>query len=88
MSPEEKAIQLVGEMYLVHSTSPSVVTLQFAKDCALVAVNTLIESRKDDPRFDDTLYQESSCYYTPLPMYLSYWKIVKKEIENVTFNEN
>lgn len=86
MKPEEKAIQLVGEMYLVHSTSPSEVTLQFAKDCALIAVNTLIESRKSDSKFDDTLRQEESCYYTPLPMYLSYWKIVKREIQNVAFN--
>lgn len=80
MTPKEKAKELIDKFAEANGNS------FFAKECALIAVNTLIESRKSDSKFDDTLRQEESCYYTPLPMYLSYWKIVKREIQNVAFN--
>jgi hypothetical protein len=38
ISPKEKADELVKEMYKVHSNSASLVTLYFAKQCALIAV--------------------------------------------------
>jgi hypothetical protein len=47
----------------------------------LIAVDEIIESRKDDGAFDDT--KLGSEYYTPHPMYLSYWNLVKKEINKL-----
>jgi hypothetical protein len=38
INPKEKADELVKEMYKVHSNSASLVTLYFAKQCALIAV--------------------------------------------------
>ena len=51
-----------------------------AVQCALIAVDEIIESRKDDNRFDDTLFQITTHYITPHPMYLTYWIKVKQEI--------
>jgi hypothetical protein len=54
----------------------------FAKECALIAVDEIISSREDDGAFDDTLSTMSE-YYTPHPMYLTYWEQVKQEIEKL-----
>jgi hypothetical protein len=43
ISPKQEAEQLVREMYAVHSNSASDITLYFAKQCALIAVNKIIE---------------------------------------------
>ena len=56
---------------------------QFAKECALIAVDKTILSRKDDSQFDDTLWAGGSDMYTMHPMYLNYWLDVKKEINNL-----
>ena len=50
------------------------------KDCAKIAVDEIIESRKDDRRFDDRLTQGGSGYASLHPMGLSYWLEVKKEL--------
>ena len=54
-----------------------------AKQCALIAVDEIIRSRRDDGAFDDTLSSSGSEYYTPHPMYLTYWLQVKQEIEKL-----
>ena len=75
MTPQEKADELyVGYWRLTNNT-------RIAKECALVTVNEIIESRKDDGGFDDTKWGNSSEYYTPHPMYLNYWLEVKQEID-------
>jgi hypothetical protein len=38
MKAKEKAEELVKEMYKAHSNSASLITLYFAKQCALIAV--------------------------------------------------
>ena len=38
MNPKEKAEELVKKMYKAHSNSASLITLYFAKQCALIAV--------------------------------------------------
>jgi hypothetical protein len=42
MTPKEKAEELVKKMYSVHSNSASDITLMFAKECALIAVDEMI----------------------------------------------
>jgi hypothetical protein len=42
MTPKEKAEELVKKMYSVHSNSASDITLHFAKECALIAVDEMI----------------------------------------------
>jgi erythromycin esterase-like protein len=42
MTPKEKAEQLFKKMYAVHSNSASDITLHFAKECALIAVDEMI----------------------------------------------
>jgi hypothetical protein len=42
MTPKEKADELVKRMYAVHSNSASDITLYFAKQCALIAVDEVI----------------------------------------------
>ena len=46
----------------------------------MIAINEIIESRKDDRRFDDRLIQGSSGYASLHPMGLSYWLEVEKEL--------
>lgn len=77
MTPQEKALQLF-ETYLNVGMGNG-----WAKQCTLIAVDEIIESRKDDSMFGDTLLSTSSEYYTPHPMYITYWLQVKQEIEKL-----
>ena len=82
MTPKEKA----KELYCKYTDALNIRDLQitanpFAKQCALISVDEIIKSREDDGAFNDTKSAESSEYYTPHPMYLTFWNNVKKEIE-------
>jgi len=87
MIPQEKAIQLVDHYMDLSEeqeyNTPRYMSKEMAKQCALIAVDEIIESRKDDSMFGDTLLSTSSEYYTPHPMYLTYWLQVKQEIEKL-----
>jgi hypothetical protein len=67
MTPEEKAFQLIGVVGVM---------------IAMLIVDEIIESRKEDSAFDDRHLANGSDYYTPHPMYFTYWKEVKNEIYN------
>jgi hypothetical protein len=77
MTPQDKAAELVNKL------CTHLISIEQAKRCALIAVNEIIESRKDDSRFGDTLLSTSSEYYNPHPMYITYWLQVKQEIEKL-----
>jgi hypothetical protein len=83
MNHKDKANQLVdGMLYeLKYNCQPSI-TQMVAKQCAKLAVDEVIESRKDDKSFDDSLNVHSG-YYSSHPMYLTYWLKVKEEIEKL-----
>jgi len=76
MTPEEKAKELIDKFTFEIGKFN-------AKQSALVTVNEIIESRKDDIAFDDTMWEKASEYYKPHPMYLNYWLKVKQEIEKL-----
>jgi hypothetical protein len=67
MTPKEKAEELVKKMYAVHSSSASDITLHFAKQCALVAVDEMIEE----------------LIVTDFANRFPYWQEVKQEIEKL-----
>ena len=86
LSPKEKAIELVENIRNVKHTKLSdylVIYNPTAKVLALLCVDEIINSRKDDNNFKDILLSTGSNYYSPHPMYLNYWLEVKKEIENL-----
>jgi len=88
MTPQEKAIELVDQYRLILIQSETdageeILCTTIAKQCALVAVNEIIESRKDDVAFNDTMWENASEYYKPHPMYLNYWFKIKTEIEKL-----
>ena len=88
MTPKEKATELIDQYRLILIQSETdageeILCTTIAKQCALMAVNEIIESRKDDIAFDDTMWEKASEYYKPHPMYLNYWLKVKQEIENI-----
>lgn len=72
MNAKDKAQDLVGRMYKVHSDSASNLTLFFSKQCALIAVDELISYAKTfgDATDLDVLYFEN----------------LKKEIQNYEKN--
>lgn len=93
-SPHEKARELVDQVYQRFPLQMHVIKkegeLSWEYDnwkesinCSIMTVNEIIESRKDDSKFDDTLYSTSSEYYTPHPMYITYWQLVKMELESM-----
>jgi hypothetical protein len=89
MTPKEKAKYIVYAMLEnvkavdQYNLQLGSMNLYSAKQCALIAVDEIIESRKDDVAFDDTMWEEASEYYKPHPMYLNYWLQVKQEIEKL-----
>ena len=78
MTPKEKAEELV-DRYL-QDTKYKFGFREVRKECALIAVDEIINSRNDDRGFNDTLSSVSNEYYTVHPMYLTYWQEVKQEI--------
>ena len=85
MTPHEKAEQLYNKFLsaLPHPETTNAAVYSIAKQCALIAVNEIIESRKDDIAFDDTMWEKASEYYKPHPMYLNYWFKLRQEIESI-----
>jgi hypothetical protein len=90
MTPKEKAEELVHKFkkYSYYPTTNDDVLfvnqLNYnAKQSALIAVDEIINSRNDDRGFDDTLSSVSNEYYTLHPMYFTYWKEVKQELEKL-----
>ena len=86
MTHKEKAVQLFDK-YATYAvmwwTGGIEVEKQNCKQCALIAVDEILLSRKDDSQFDDTLWANGSDMYTMHPMYLNYWNEVKQEIEKL-----
>ena len=84
MTPKEKSLELYHKYeQLGRDFTRGVSMKEFAKECALIAVDEIVLSRKDDNAFDDTLWSGGSDMYTMHPMYLKYWEEVKKEIHNI-----
>jgi hypothetical protein len=85
MTPQEKAEQLYNKFLsaLPHPETTNAAVYSIAKQCALIAVDEIIESRKDDVAFNDTMWENASEYYKPHPMYLNYWFKLRQEIESI-----
>ncbi len=85
ITPKEKAIELVDkfENYSFMDIDARISSFTSAKQCALIAVNEIIESRKADPDFDDTKLGIVTHYIAPHPLRLSYWTKVKEELEKL-----
>lgn len=66
MTPQEKGIELVNKHYI-----ECVIDFYAAKRCALIAVNEIIETKPNYPRFVDDDNGEN------------YWQQVKQEIEKL-----
>lgn len=73
MSPKEKAEELIHKMYVVHSNSASDITLHFAKQCAIIAVDEILKNVYDDHA---TIGRQSLTDK-------EYWQQVKQEIETL-----
>jgi hypothetical protein len=83
MTPKEEADELVKEMYKVHSNSASLITLYFAKQCALIAVDKILNSFYNV--FDDSVVESSKVGgYRNMK---DYWREVETEILNMKGGE-
>ena len=69
MTPKEKADDLFRKMYQTHSVSPSDITKYFAKQCALIAVEEILNHHSQE----QGLYRIDTYY----------WQQVKLEIMNL-----
>ena len=75
MTPKEKADELVKKIYKVMSDSVSDITLYFAKQCALIAVDEIIKNGGTKFIIE---YQKNS-----FTNGVRYWEEVKQEIEKL-----
>jgi hypothetical protein len=89
MNPKDQAKSIVHEFYFI---LPNNGYLNIGKNncsqrwteainCALICVNRIIESRKDDKGFDDRRFEKWNENYIPHPMYLTFWLNVIEEIK-------
>jgi hypothetical protein len=85
MTPKEKAEELVRKFLSSEDSDGDrdVRDVHAAIRCAIITVDEIIRSREDDGAFDDTLSSTSSEYYTPHPMYLTYWLQIKQELKKL-----
>jgi hypothetical protein len=70
MTPKERADELVKKMYAVRSGSVSMITLHFAKQCALIAVDEILNTIEYSSQADELSK-------------ISYWEEVKNEINKL-----
>jgi malonyl CoA-acyl carrier protein transacylase len=77
MIAKDKAEELVKKMYAVHSNSASDITLHFAKECALVAVDEILELTKRNT------YNPFDWNEITGVRYDKFWQEVKQEIEKL-----
>jgi len=77
MIAKEKAEELVKKMYSVHSNSASDITLHFAKECALIAVDEILELTKRNT------YNPFDWNEITGVRYDKFWTEVKQEIEKL-----
>lgn len=84
MTPQEKAKELYNKYADEFNFDDTYRSYrEQSKQCALIAVNEIIESRKSDPDFDDTKLGIVTHYIAPHPLRLSYWVKVKEEIQEL-----
>ena len=72
MTPKEKANRLVNKFYIEGDMLKESHSYRLAKQCALIAVNEIINSNPNYPEFKEN-------EGTPI----RYWEVVKQEIENL-----
>ena len=85
MTPKEKANQLVDNYWLMDKINPSLSKEQ-AKQCALIAVDEIINSSPSEPNFadwDDCGGVDRYYHDAQKTHALHFWKEVKKELENL-----
>ena len=82
MLPQNKALELVKTINSKLSSNTDQDRTAEAKECANLIVEEIIKSRSEDKRFDDKPFTYSQ-YYTPNPLYSTYWELVKREIEEI-----
>lgn len=86
MTPKEKAEELIHKMYVVHSNSASDITLSFAKQCALIAVDEIINSeprKPSDVDWDEVGATHQYYYEAQIEEAQKFWQEVKQEIEKL-----
>jgi malonyl CoA-acyl carrier protein transacylase len=77
MIAKDKAEELVKKMYAVHSNSASDITLHFAKECALIAVDEILELTKRNT------YNPFDWNEITGVRYDKFWTEVKQEIQKL-----
>jgi hypothetical protein len=73
MTPQEKAKEIVYKFY------DEIKYMERAKQCAMIAVDEIINSNPNNPLFSDKKTENGYTDMTPI----DYWQQVKKEIENL-----
>jgi hypothetical protein len=80
MTPKEKAKELVDKLLNANAghfyQDSEIEDLEAAKECALIAVDEILDFMMNDDKESET------CYWANHPL-LSYWYEVKKEIEKL-----
>ncbi len=82
MTPKEKAEELIHKMYVVHSNSASNITLSFAKQCALIAVDEILKAPFENS-YIDLISDEAEDTDWFWDKFKEYWTQVKQEIEKL-----
>ena len=75
MNPKERADKLVHDMYTARSGSVSMITYYFAKECALIAVDEILNTIEYSSQADELSK-------------VSYWTEVKEEISKLSRYES
>ena len=76
MTPKEKATELVLKYLRLQEPNYNWFHKGLAKQCALIAVDEVLDFMMDDDKESET------CYWANHPL-LSYWYEVKQEIEKL-----
>jgi hypothetical protein len=82
MIAKEKAEWLVKKMYAVHSNSASDITLHFAKECALIAVDEIMKAPFENS-YIDLVSDEAEDTTWFWDKFTEFWTEVKQEIQKL-----
>ena len=84
LPPKEKAKELVDKFYLIPELNGScIITKHSAKQCAIIAVDEMLEFTKQAVVSSLTICTEEGYFREETTIYNSYLLEVKQEIENL-----
>jgi hypothetical protein len=86
VDPKIKAEEIMSSFKIILMSEDTecgneILCTSIAKECSMLLISKIKESREDDPSFNDSPFPNGTGYTKLHPMFLSYWNKVEEYIK-------